>query len=106
MISPHEQIRFEIEHCGTPMSTFADLKDEYAVLEVDDKYSPKVRLYSIANGRTGIMKLKKAAFNAQPLEVGSILKLLSWERKPQYQYEGGKAKPQAGTSELWITGYQ
>lgn len=106
VIPPHERIRFEIEHCGTPISTFNQLKDEYAVLEVDDRYSPKVRLYNVASGRTGAMKLKKAAFKLQPLKVGSILRLLAWERKPSYRFVNGKAKPDHDRLELWITRYE
>ena len=89
-IPPHDLIRFEIEHCGTPLSTFPELRDEYAVLEVDDRYSPKVKLCSLATGRTGVMKLKKALYRYQPLEAGEILKLLSWERRPAYQYVDGQ----------------
>lgn len=105
-VSPHEQLRFEIAHCGTPISTFAELRDEYAVLDVDDRYSPKVRLCSVATGRTGVMKLKKALFKQQPLEPGSILKLLSWERRPSYRFVDGKPRPNRGITELWITKYQ
>ena len=102
----HEQIRFEIAMCGAPFTTAPNLRSEYAVLEVDDRYSPKIRLYNIATGRTGMMKLKKAAFNAQPLESGSILRLLAWERKPSYRYVDGKAKPDRQHMELWITRYE
>lgn len=102
----HEQIRFEIAMCGAPFTTAPNLRSEYAVLEVDDRYSPKIRLYNIATGRTGVMKLKKAVFNAQPLESGSILRLLAWERKPSYRYVDGKAKPDREHMELWITRYE
>ena len=105
-IPPRELIRFEIEHCGTPMSTFPELRDEYAVLEVDDRYSPRVKLCSLATGRTGVMKLKKALFKTKPLEAGEILRLLSWERKPAYTYVDGKARPRHDTCDLWITGYE
>ena len=27
-IPPHDLIRFEIEHCGTPVSTFPELRDD------------------------------------------------------------------------------
>ena len=105
-IPPRELIRFEIEHCGTPVSTFPELRDEYAVLEVDDRYSPRVKLCSLATGRTGVMKLKKALFKTKPLEAGEILRLLSWERKPAYTYVDGKARPRHDTCDLWITGYE
>ena len=104
-LHPHVLLRFEMEHCGTPISTFPELHDEYAVLEVDDRYSPKVRLYNIASGRTGVMKLKKALFSKQPLAPGSILKLTSWERRPSYRFVDGKAQPQSDTYDLWITSY-
>lgn len=105
-IPPHEQARFEIEHCGTPVTLLPELRNEYAVLELDDRYSPKVKLCSLATGRTGVMKLKKALFKVKPLEAGEILRLLTWERKPAYAYADGKARPRQDACDLWITGYE
>ena len=51
----HEQIRFEIAMCGAPFTTAPNLRSEYAVLEVDARYSPKIRLYNIATGQTGVL---------------------------------------------------
>lgn len=102
----YEQLRFEITMCGAPVSTDASRRDEYAVLEVDERYSPKLRLYSIATGRTGIMKLKKAAYNAQPLSAGDVLRLIAWERKPSYRYLGGKARPDYEHRDVWMTRYE
>ena len=73
-ISAYERLRFEIEHCGTPISTFADLKNEYAVLDIDNRFSPKVRLYSIATARIGMMKIRKELFKRLPLSTGSIIR--------------------------------
>lgn len=101
-----EQLRFEIEHCGTPLSTYEVRKNEYAILEVDDRYSPKLRLYNVSSGNTGVMKLKKALFKEQPLAIGDMLTLLSWERKPSYRYIDGKAKANYDMLELWITKYE
>lgn len=102
----YEQLQFEIEMCGAPLTTCEGLRNEYAIWDVDDRYSPKVRLYNIASGRTGTMKLKKALFNAQPLETGSIIRMLSWERKPSYQFLDGKARPDYENLDLWITRYE
>lgn len=52
------------------------------------------------------MKLKKALFNQQPFAPGSILRLLSWERKPSYRFVDGKARPNGTATDLWITGYE
>ena len=102
----YERLRFEIEMCGAPFTTCESRRGEYAVLEVDDRYSPKLRLYNIATGRVGIMKLKKAIFKAQPLEMGSIIHLLSWDRKPAYRFYDGKAHADHERIELWITQYK
>ena len=105
-ISAYERLRFEIEHCGTPISTFADLKNEYAVLDIDNRFSPKVRLYSIATARIGIMKIRQELFKRLPLTTGSILRLIDWERKPCYHFLDGKARPDHDRSELWLTRYE
>lgn len=105
-LPPHEQLRFEIEHCGAPISTYQALRDEYAVLEVDDRYSPKLRLCNVANGRIGAMKIKKALFQARPLAVGDFLRLRAWDRRPFYRYVDGKAKPNPDRQDLWITEYE
>lgn len=57
-----EQIRCECEYIGTPLTTRESERSLYAVLEVDDRYSPKLRLYSVATGNVGVMKVKKALF--------------------------------------------
>lgn len=105
-IPPYEQLWFEIEHCGSPISTFDALRNEYAVLEVDDKYSPKLRLYNAASGKTGVMKVKKALYQTQPLGPGDIIRLLAWERKPAYAFADGKAMPRADLHDLWLTQYE
>ena len=51
-------------------------------------------------------KLKKALYRYQPLEAGEILKLLSWERRPAFQFVDGKARPRKDTCDLWITDYE
>ena len=73
---------------------------------MDEKYSPKIKLYNVSSGNTGVMKLKKALFKEQPLDVGDILRLLSWERKPSYRFIDGKAKANYDPMELWITKYE
>ena len=52
-------LRFEAEHIGTPLTIRESERAVYVVLEVDDRYSPKLRLYSVATGNVGVMKVKK-----------------------------------------------
>jgi len=53
-----EQIQAEIEYCGMPLSIFPALHGHYAVLDIDERYSPKLRLYNIAKGTVGVMKVR------------------------------------------------
>jgi len=70
--SPEEEfplidcLRFEVEHMGTPLTVRESERAVYVVLEVDDRYSPKLRLYSVTTGNVGIMKVKKSEFQEQP----------------------------------------
>ena len=101
-----EQIRRECEYIGTPLTTRESERNLYAVLEVDARYSPKLRLYSIATGNIGLMKIKKALFQRQPLASGDTLRILDWQRRPAYQYVGGKSCPRSGLFELWLKAYE
>ena len=100
-----EQIRAEIEYCGMPLSIFPDQHNHLAVLEVDDRYSPKLRLYNIAKGTVGVMKVRKDTFRQQPLAPGDVIMLLGWRKKPAYQYSDGKQSIRPGAFDLWIEEY-
>ena len=105
-VSMEEQISFEIAHYGMPLSTFDGAKSLYAVLDVDDKYSPKVRLYNLESGKTGVMKVKKADFKRNPLKAGGLFELVCWQKKPAYQFVDGKPKVKPGQYDLWLTDYE
>ena len=100
-----EVIQFEIEYFGVPYSVFPKAVGQFAVLDVDTKYSPKVRLYNIAKGTEGVMKVRKATFADQPLEVGNVLRLDKWKSQQAYQYTNGKAIPKPGVNDLWLEKY-
>ena len=102
----YDQLRFEVQMCGSPFTIDPARRNEYVVIEVDDRYSPKLRLFSISTGSTGIMKVKKGVFNKQPLEAGSTILLKAWERRPSYHYTDGKAKPDYEHPELWMLVYE
>lgn len=101
-----EQIAFEIEHFGTPVSVFPKARMTMAVLEVDDKYSPKLRLYNVSKGTVGVMKMKKDLFKKNPLQVGDVVELRDYEERQARRYVGGKSVINPGVFELWITAYK
>lgn len=99
-----EQLSFEIEHYGTPLSTFPNMHAVYAVLDVDERYSPKVTLYKVASGNTGVMKILKKNFAQQPLSVGSLIKIQKWENQPAYRCIAGE-RIRTERNELWLRQY-
>ena len=101
-----DQMKFEVEYYGTPLTTYPDASGCFAVLEVDDKYSPKVKLYNVAKGTVGVMKMRKPLYQKKPVETGSVIRLMEWQRKPAYQYNSGERKPKPGVFDLWILDYE
>lgn len=97
-------IPFEIEKFGTPIHRCQE-KDLYAVLEVDTKYSPKLKLYSLCTGNVGTMKVLKTTYNRRPFSTGNVIRITAWQKKPAYEYSDGKPKPKQGVTELWLTDY-
>ena len=101
-----EQIKSQTEHLG--YITIADEKYSRmaAVLAVDTKYAPKLKLYSLKNGTTLDCKVDKRTFSKEKLEVGDIVRIRGTKEKPKVRKnEKGEFEPIPGTKELWITDY-
>lgn len=101
-----EQMAFEVEYYGTPLTTYPEQAGCFAVLEVDDKYSPKIKMYNVAKGTTGVMKVRKALYKEKPLRLGDVMRLIGWKRRPAYQYIDGKQVAKDGVYDLWIQDYE
>lgn len=100
-----EQLSFEYNHYGAPMTIDPSTKGIYVAIDVDDKYSPKITLYSVATGRTGVMRTKKKLYLENQIQKGDIIKLTKWTKKPQYKINDGKPEAIPGTSDIWMDGY-
>ena len=95
---PLEVIRYECELLGAPMTVLPQAyKGTYAVIDVDTKYSPKIRLQSLTTGNVGMMKVLKKTFAAEPLKPGQLIRLDKWQQKEAW------GKP--GVMEAWIDKY-
>lgn len=94
---PLEVIRYECALIGSPMTLLPGSVGLYAVLEVDTKYSPKIRMMSLKTGNVGMMKVLKKTFAERPLEAGMLLHLDAWKPKDAW------GKP--GVIENWMEAY-
>lgn len=101
-----DKVAFEITVLGTPVTIDPETRGMFAVLDVDTKYSPKIKLYNISSGTVGVMKLRKAEFNKDPLTVGDIIWVKGWQKKPARMFVDGKSVIRPGVSDLWLTSYE
>lgn len=100
-----EKIAYQMECLG-----YIDIVDKkyagYCVctdLNVD--YSPKVKLYALANGNTIPVKVSKKIFKINPIKRGDIVKVEDQVRKPKMKKIDGKWV-ESDEKEWWITEYK
>lgn len=104
-ITIEDQIYFEATHYGTPLTICREAKGKYIALEVETKYSPKLRLYSIATGNLGDIKILKRDFTADPIEAGDIVTVKHFNKKQACSFVDGKRVPKKGVFEIWVDCY-
>ena len=69
-----EQVLFEADVVGY-ISMVYDVDKRYClVTDVDTKYSPRVRLYSLGSGKETTCKINKITFNETPFKKGQLIK--------------------------------
>lgn len=98
-------VPFEISNFGEPRSLYPDMRGCYAVLTVDDRYSPKAKLFNLAKGTSGIVKIKKDIYRERPIAPGNIVRVIAAKPQPAYQYVDGKPRPIRGVMDTWLTAY-
>lgn len=101
-----EKIEAQIKHLG-----YIDIADDSyrgmaAVLSVDTKYSPKVKMYSLKNGTTVMCKIDKRTFNQNKLSPGDVVMVQSQMRKPKVRrMADGNYEPIPDSFEIWLRRY-
>lgn len=102
-----EQIEFEIELLNVPTVKFGDLIDKRTgyVLDVDTRYSPKIKLYGLNSGNTIDVKINKDIFEIDKLKKGDIIKIIKGKNKPRYNKIDGKWYKIDNEFEYWVEKY-
>ena len=98
-------IAYQIENLG-----YVDVVDKkYAgycvVTDLNVDYSPKLKLYALANGNTIPVKIDKKIFKNQPLRRGDIIKVIRQNKKPKMRKVEGKWI-ETEEKEWWVTEYE
>ena len=102
-----EQVSYETELLGTPMSIYDMARGTSFIVELDIKNSPKATVYGLSTGVLTEVKVRKAHFKKQPFEQGNIVQFMKLKKKPKVSYAGkdekGKPKfePIDGEYDVW-----
>lgn len=78
----------------------------YFVIELDDKYGIKVKLYSVQRGTTGIIRVRKNDFAKHSFNVGDCITLTNYNKSPRYSYQGGTRVALPGLFDIWAETYE
>lgn len=101
-----EQVKAQTDYLGYITIIDDRYRGMAAVISIDTKYSPKVKMYSLKNGTTLDCKIDKKSFNQNPISAGDIVTIYGTKKKPKVRKNAdGKWENIPGTSELWITKY-
>ena len=99
-----EQVAFENEALGYIGMTYDVDKKMCYVLDVDEKYTPRITLYCLKNGKSVLCKINKALFKENPLKKGNIIKAIKFmEKYKQVKTDGGWKRTEE--KEWWLDAY-
>lgn len=101
-----EQLAFELEVMRTLKSTY-DLPKQYIyIIDCDTTYSPKLKCYCLANGKTAIMKVEKRTYNKNKIKKGDIIRIIRSHPAPRKKKEGDDWVVVEGEKDWWIDSYE
>lgn len=102
-----ERVKAQIEHLGYVDIVGPEFVGIAVVTEVDTKYAPKLKLYSLRNGTTIDCKVDRKTFNRHKLKEGDIIRILkSPMRSKMKRTEDGDYEPIPDQVERWVTEYK
>jgi DNA polymerase-3 subunit alpha len=107
-----EQITYESELLGTPMSIYEVPKGTSFIIELDTKNSPKSSVYGLATGTIAEVKVLKKLFNKSPFKQGDIVQFFKLRKKTKVKFVGKTNddkpifEPIDGEFDIWADEYK
>lgn len=103
--SVHDLLNYNLEILGYIGIIDKKYSGYCLVTDVDTKYSPKLKLYALANGNTIPVKISKKIFEECPIKKGDIIQVRNQTQEYKKQLVNGKWVK--GTEkEWWVTSYE
>lgn len=98
-------IKAELEYLGSPVFRSDELEDGTLIcINVNTKYTPKIRFYNPKTGNSEEVKISKKIWNNNPLSIGDIIIVFDMYEKEGKTKVDGKWMPN-GKYEWWINKY-
>ena len=100
-----EQVAFEMDVLGYISMTYDVDKKVCYVVDVDTKYTPRINLYCLNNGKSVLCKINKTTFKNNPLKRGQVIKALKFEERYK-QVKVNDAWQRTNDKEWWLSAYK
>lgn len=92
--TPQESAIIEQRYYGEPMSTDPNAAGRYMVVECmlgkTAKSDVRCEMFNMRRGTIGKVIIPRSDFNKNPVDVGTVIEMQDWMRRPIFSYEGGK----------------
>ena len=98
------KIEWSKEYFGYISTVMPEKKDVGYVMDINTKYSPKLTVYQLWDGKTIVYKLQKKTYEKNPFNKGSLLQFHS-EMRPKSKLVDGQWQKDYSTMEPWLTNY-
>jgi DNA polymerase-3 subunit alpha len=101
-----DKISYQINDLGYVDIVSQDYKGYVVVMDVETKYTPKLKVYALANGNTITVKVAKKDFNKNPLQKGDVVRVTNQKKKARVKMSpDGKFVPVENEFDWWLTKY-
>lgn len=102
-----DRVGYQLENLGYIDIVDNQYKGYVVVLETETKYTPKIKVYALANGNTLTVKVAKKDFNRNPMQKGDIIHITNQKKKARMKMSAeGKFVPVEGEFDWWATKYE
>jgi DNA polymerase III alpha subunit len=85
-----ELIKTYFEFCGNCNIIDKSMGNKCIITDINTKYTPRITLYGIGNGKLKDVKIYKKNFKQDPLEIGDVISIKGYQIKNKKKKEGDK----------------
>ena len=101
-----EQIKDKFDLQGIIDYVNPDMMDYGLVLDLNVKYSPKLRIYCFGTGTESVYKISKKTFQYKPVSKGDFIKMNRLSRKHKSIWNGTEYIKNENEFDTWIDRYE